>query len=70
MDQLLSRWELWDVQIAKIDAKIQERQQKHKTAPILATLPGAIAYSSLALASRIGAIENFPRPGILANYWA
>ena len=40
MDQLLSRWELWDVQIAKIDAKIQERQQKHKTAPILATLPG------------------------------
>jgi len=69
MDQLLSRWELWDVQIAKIDAKIQERQQKHKTAPILATLPGASAYSSLALASRIGAIENFPRPGSLANYW-
>jgi transposase len=69
MDQLLSRWELWDVQIAEIDAKIQERQQKHKTAPILATLPGASAYSSLALASRIGAIENFPRPGSLANYW-
>jgi transposase len=69
MDQLLAQWELWDTQIAKIDAKIQERQQKHKTAPILATLPGANAYSSLALASRIGAIENFPHPGSLANYW-
>ncbi len=69
MDQLLTQWELWDAQIAKIDAQIQGRQQKHKTAPILATLPGANAYSSLALASRIGAIENFPRPGSLANYW-
>ena len=58
-----------DVQIAKIEEKIQERHQKHKTASILATLPGASVYSSLALASRIGAIENFPRPGSLANYW-
>lgn len=69
LDQLLAQWELWDAQIAKLDAKIQKRQRQHKTAPILATLPGASAYSSLALASRIGAIENFPRPGSLANYW-
>jgi transposase len=69
MDQLLAQWELWDEQITRIDAQIQERQRKHKTAPILATLPGANAYSSLALSSRIGAIENFPRPGSLANYW-
>ena len=69
MDLLLAQWELWDVQIAKIEEKIQERHQKHKTAPILATLPGASVYSSLALASRTGAIENFPRPGSLANYW-
>jgi transposase len=69
MDQLLVQWELWDAQIAKIDAKIQQRQRKHKTATIVATLPGASAYSSLALASRIGEIENFPRPGSLANYW-
>ncbi len=27
------------------------------------------AYSSLALASRIGSIERFPRPGSLASYW-
>ena len=36
---------------------------------MLATMPGCGAYSSLALASRIGSIERFPRPGSLANYW-
>ena len=35
----------------------------------MATIPGCAAYSSLALASRIGPIERFPRPGSLANYW-
>lgn len=69
MDLLLAQWERWDTQVAEIDKKIQKRQQKHKTAPILATIPGASAYSSLALASRIGSIEDFPRPGSLANYW-
>jgi transposase len=32
-------------------------------------VPGCGAYSSLALASRIGSIERFPRPSSLANYW-
>ena len=37
---------------------------------MVATIPAAAAYSSLALASAaIGAIERFPRPGSLANYW-
>ena len=69
MNLLLAQWALWDTQIAEIDKNVQKRQQKHKIAPILATIPGASAYSSLALASRIGSIEDFPRPGSLANYW-
>jgi len=69
MNQLLARWELWDSQIAELDKRIEERQGKHKTAPVVATIPGASAYSSLALASRIGSIDRFPRPGSLANYW-
>jgi hypothetical protein len=52
MNQLLARWDLWDSQIVAIDKKIEERQSKHKTAPVVATIPGANAYSSLALASR------------------
>ncbi len=37
--------------------------------PIVATMPGAGAAGSLALASRMGSIERFPTPGSLANYW-
>ena len=64
-----SQWKLWDEQIEKVEAEIAKRQAKSKTAAILATIPGCGAYGSLALASRIGPIERFPRPGSLANYW-
>jgi transposase len=69
MDQLLVQWKLWDEQIEKVESEIVKRQAQSKTAAVLATIPGCGAYSSLALASRIGAIERFPRPGSLANYW-
>ena len=36
---------------------------------IPALVPGCAAYGSLALVSRIGSIERFPRPASLANYW-
>jgi transposase len=69
MDLLLKQWSLWDEQIKELDAEIVRRQAEHRTASVLATIPGCAAYSSLALASRIGSIERFPRPGSLANYW-
>jgi transposase len=69
MDQLLVQWKLWDEQIEKVETEIVQRQVRSKTAAILATIPGCGAYSSLALASRIGSIERFPWPGSLANYW-
>jgi transposase len=69
MDQLLAQWKLWDEQIAKLELEIQKRQAKNATAAVLATIPGCAAYGSLALASRIGSIERFPRPASLANYW-
>lgn len=69
MDQLLVQWQLWDEQIEKVAAEIRKRQAESKTAAVLATIPGCAAYSSLALASRIGSIERFPRPSSLANYW-
>jgi transposase len=69
MDQLLTQWTLWDEQIEKVATDIQKRQAESKTAVVLATIPGCQAYSSLALASRIGSIERFPRPGSLPNYW-
>jgi transposase len=69
MDLLLKQWTLWDEQIGVLEAEIVRRQAEHKTAAVVATIPGCAAYSSLALASRIGSIERFPRPASLANYW-
>jgi len=69
MDQQLAQWKLWDEQIKKTAAEIEKRQAESKAAAVIATIPGCGAYSSLALASRIGPIERFPRPGSLANYW-
>jgi transposase len=69
MDLLLVQWKVWDEQIETLEAEIKRRQSENATACVIATLPGCAAYGSLALASRIGAIERFPRPASLANYW-
>jgi len=69
MDLLLEQWELWRKQIETLDGQIRQRQRKSDRAAVIATIPGCAAYSSLALASRIGAIDRFPRPASLANYW-
>lgn len=69
MDNLLAQWRLWDAQTETLEAQIKQRQAENKTALLIGTIPGCGAYSSLALASRIGSIERFARPGSLANYW-
>jgi transposase len=69
MNLLLAQWTLWDDQAEALDGEIRTRQADHKTAVLLASAPGCGAYSSLALASRIGSIERFPGPRSLANYW-
>jgi transposase len=69
MDLALTQWKQWDQQIETLDSTIRKRQAENATAALLATIPGCGAYSSLALASRIGDIERFPRPASLANYW-
>ena len=69
MDQLLAQWKLWDEQIEQVQSEIEKRQPKSPAACILATIPGCGAYSSLALASRMDAVERFPRPRSVPNYW-
>jgi transposase len=69
MDLLLNQWKLWDEQIKTLDQEIRKRQAENAMAVVIATIPGCGAYSSLTLASRIGSIDRFPRPGSLANYW-
>ncbi len=73
LDHLLSQWELYDKQIAELETKIVERHAQNQAAATIATIPGAAAYGSLALASRIGSIERFPsaqpRSLLGANAW-
>jgi transposase len=69
LDQLLAQWELVDKQLQELEGLIRKHQAENPTAMIIATVPGAGAYGSLALACRIGAIERFPHAGSLAKYW-
>ena len=69
LDLLLAQWEQWDRQIERVEAEIEHRQPKNHKATVLATIPGAAAYSSLAVGSRVGRIERFARPASLANFW-
>jgi transposase len=70
MDQLLAAWDMYDEHLAVQEAEIKRRQSQHATAQVIATVPGASAYSSLALGSRFSdGIERFARGGGLANFW-
>lgn len=69
LDLLAAQWDLWDQQLERVNERIAERQQACPAATLIATAPGAGAFSSLALASRMDDIARFPRPASLANYW-
>ena len=75
LDVLLREWKAWDEQITQVDEKIVQRASQFdpttllNPTQILMTAPGVSYYSGLALASRIGPIERFPRPRSLANYF-
>jgi len=70
MNQLLASWELQDQHLKGQDAEIKERQSRHAVAKVIATIPGASAFISLALACRLSdGIHRFDRGGSLANFW-
>lgn len=74
MDMLLEQWELWEKQLAQLDDQIAERTLAEpgevlSNSQLVATVPGLSNYGGLAVASRIGAIDRFPNPRSLANYF-
>jgi transposase len=69
MNQLLEQWTLWDRQREELGKQIEAAQQAHPQAQLVATLPGAGAFTSLGLACRVGDVTRFARPQSLANYW-
>lgn len=65
----LARQDLLRQQLKHLQAEILRRYEAHPAARLISTLPGAAAYTSLGLASRIGDVRRFQHPRSLANYW-
>jgi transposase len=69
LNMLLAQWRLWDEQLVAVEEKIAVLRQTHHKGAIVSTIPGLRGYGGLAIASRIGRIERFPRPASLVNFW-
>ena len=70
MNQLLAAWKMYDEHLAAQEAEMKERHANHSVAQVIATIPGASCYSSLALGCRLSdGIERFDRGQSLANFW-
>jgi len=69
LNHQLARQDLLRKQLKQLQAAIMQRYEAHPAARLISTMPGAAAYSSLGLASRIGDIRRFKHPRSLANYW-
>jgi transposase len=67
VDLALDRWELIDQQITQLDKHVEQRAEQHAGAQLIKTIPGAGNLTALTVASRIGQIDRFARPGSLAN---
>lgn len=71
MDGLLSQWDLLGEQLQTVNKEIETRvTQTEIDSPsqVLRHVPGLSAFGALAVASRIGDINRFPRARSLANY--
>jgi transposase len=69
LDQLLRQCRAAEDERQALQEQIRQRQAEHPLATLLTSIPGAGAFTALALACRIGAIDRFPRSRSLANYW-
>lgn len=69
LDHLLAEWKLLEEQLKAISQLILERFTSQSKAGLVATIPGLANYGALAVTSRVGDIERFPRGASLANFF-
>jgi transposase len=69
LDGLLAQWKLVEQQLTMVNEKIEHCFDQYPVATLLLSIPGMAAYSSLAVACRIGEVTDFPHPASLANFW-
>jgi transposase len=69
LDQQMHRAGQLREQVRHLQLEIEARYERNAAARLIATMPGAAAYSALGLACRVGSVRRFPHPRSLANYW-
>ena len=69
LNHQLARAALLREQVRQLQVRIEERCAENPAVQQIITIPGAAAYSALALACRVGDVRRFPHPRSLANYW-
>ncbi len=69
IDRALVNMDLHDRQLLEVEVEIARQVEAHAAAQVIHTIPGAAAVTSLAIGSRIGSIDRFPRPASLSNFF-
>jgi len=69
MDHLLVDLEHAQRRMDELEKILADRCASNDAAILVATIPGAGAYTATALACRVGRVQRFPRSHSLANYW-
>jgi transposase len=68
VDILLEEWRVIDTHLERVSANIEAQYKRSQSAQVIASIPGMQAYSSLAISSRIGDVNDFARGSSLANF--
>ena len=69
LDHLLADLDHIQRRVEELDKLIAQRCEISEDAVLLASIPGAGAFTATSLACRVGRVERFPRSRSLANYW-
>jgi transposase len=67
LEQAMERWRLLDKQLIRLDIEVKEHAMASPAAQLIMSIPKVGHLTALTIASRIGSIDRFPRPGSLAN---
>lgn len=69
MNHLLVDLEHLQQRYEELERVIAQRCEQNEAAKLLTSMAGVGRFTALALASRVGNVERFPRARSLANYW-
>ena len=69
VNHLLADLEHIQLRIEELEKVIAKRCVANESATLLISMPGVAHFTAIALASRVGRVQRFPRSHSLANYW-